>query len=41
MLIFNVFQKRVGVDLFYNEDKTLKPNDNVREKNSNGRVDKK
>ena len=41
VLIFNVFQKRVGVDLFYNEDKTLKPNDNVREKNSNGRVDKK
>ena len=41
VLIFNVFQKRVGVDLFYTEDKTLKPNDNVREKNSNGRVDKK
>tara|TARA_A100001388_G_C28765002_1_gene500178 strand:- start:1916 stop:2623 length:708 start_codon:yes stop_codon:yes gene_type:complete len=41
VLIFNVFQKRVGVDLFYTEDKTLKTNDNVREKNSNGRVDKK
>lgn len=30
VLIFNVFQKRVGVDLFYTGDKTLKPNDNVR-----------
>ena len=41
VLIFNVFQKRVGVDLLSTEDKTIKPNDNFREKNSNGRVDKK
>ena len=41
VLIFNVFQKRVGVDLFHTEDKTLKPNDNFHEKDSNGGVDKK
>ena len=41
VLIFNVFQKRVGVDLFNTKDKTLKPNDNFREKDSNRRMDKK